>query len=157
MAPDHSPLVIAAAILSVVAGGMAIATQAPINATLNRALGDPVLTACVSFFVGFAALFAVWLVSLAVRGGGAPLPDLAALPGWVWIGGMLGTVYVLAALWSVPKLGVLTVVAAVVFGQLAASLVIDAVGAFGLEPRAISPTRIAAVVLVMAGLLLSRL
>jgi transporter family-2 protein len=57
----------------------------------------------------------------------------------------------------VPKLGVLTVVAAAVFGQLMAGIVIDAIGAFGLEARAISPTRILAVVLVMGGLLLSRL
>jgi transporter family-2 protein len=49
------------------------------------------------------------------------------------------------------------VVAAAVFGQLMAGIVIDAIGAFGLEARAISPTRILAVVLVMGGLLLSRL
>jgi transporter family-2 protein len=69
---------------------------------------------------------------------------------------MLGTVYVLAALWSVPKVGVLTVVAAAVFGQLMAALVMDAVGAFGLAAREISLTRILAVIMVLGGLVLSR-
>ena len=157
MTPDHSPLILVAATLAVVAGGAAIAVQAPINGALNRALADPILTACVSFFVGFVALLAIWLVSLAVRGQGYAPPELSALPAWIWLGGVLGTVYVMATIWSVPKLGVLTLVAAAVFGQLAASLIIDAVGAFGLAARAISPTRILAVLMVMGGLLLSRL
>ncbi len=157
MPSEPTPLILFIAILSVVLGGVAITTQAPVNAVLNRTLADPILTACISFFVGFVALLLVWLVSLVLREQAFEVPDLSALPVWVWFGGFMGVIYVLATLWSVPKVGVLTVVAAAVFGQLTASLVIDAMGAFGLEPRAISPTRILAVLMVMAGLLLSRL
>jgi transporter family-2 protein len=157
MPSEPTPLVLVIAIVSVVLAGMAISTQAPINATLNRTLADPILTACISFFVGFVVLLIIWGVSLLVRGQGFAVPDLSGMPAWIWVGGALGTIYVLATLWSVPKLGVLTVVAAAVFGQLMAGIVIDAIGAFGLEARAISPTRILAVVLVMGGLLLSRL
>lgn len=157
MPSEPSPIILVLAVLSVVAGGMAIATQAPINAMLNRTIADPILTACISFFVGFVALLVAWGVSLVLREQSFVMPDVSAAPAWIWIGGMLGTVYVLAALWSVPKLGVLTVVAAVVFGQLMASLVIDAIGAFGLQAKEISLTRVLAVVMVMGGLLLSRL
>ena len=157
MPSEPSPLVALFAVLAVVVGGMAIATQAPINAQLNRAMGDPVLTACISFFVGFLALLAIWCASLLLRSQPFVIPDLAALPAWIWIGGVLGTIYVLAALWGVPRVGVLTVVAAAVFGQLVAALVIDSVGAFGVAVKDISFTRILAVLMVLGGLLLSRL
>lgn len=156
MSQDPSPLILGVAVVSVVAGGIAISVQSPINATLNRALGDPLLTACVSFGVGFVALLCAWLASLAIRGQGFTLPDTSAFPWWIWIGGFLGTVYVFAALWSVPKIGVVTLVAAVVFGQLAAALVMDATGAFGLAAREITPMRILALAMVMGGLLVSK-
>ena len=156
MSSDPSPALLVVAILAMIAGGVAISVQAPINATLSRGIADPILTACISFFVGFVALLAAWGISLTMRSAGPDLSNLGGLPVWVWIGGVLGTVYVLAALWSVPKVGVLTVVAAAVFGQLMAALVMDAIGAFGLEAREISPTRILAVVMVLGGLVLSR-
>lgn len=156
MSQDPSPLIFGVAVASVVAGGIAISVQSPINAMLNRALGDPLLTACVSFGVGFIALACVWLASLAIRGQGFTVPDTSAFPWWIWVGGFLGTVYVLAALWSVPKIGVVTLVAAVVFGQLMAALIMDATGAFGLVAREITPMRILAVGMVMGGLLVSR-
>jgi transporter family-2 protein len=156
MSQDPSPFILGVAIASVVAGGVAISVQSPINATLNRALGDPLLTACVSFGVGFVALICVWLGSLAIRGQGFSMPDTSAFPWWIWIGGCLGTVYVFAALWSVPKIGVVTLVAAVVFGQLMAALIMDATGAFGLVAREITPMRLLAVAMVMGGLLVSR-
>ena len=155
MSSDPSPVFLIVAILAMIAGGVAISVQAPINATLSRGLADPILAACISFFVGFVALLAAWGLSLTVRNAGPDLSSLGAMPAWVWIGGVLGTVYVLAALWSVPKIGVLTVVAAAVFGQLAAALVMDAVGAFGLAARDITPTRVLAVVMVLGGLVLS--
>ena len=157
MSSDPSPVLLIVAILAMIAGGIAISVQAPINATLNRGIVDPILTACISFFVGFVALLVAWGISLPMRSIGPDLSNLGGMPAWVWIGGVLGTVYVLAALWSVPKVGMLTMVAAAVFGQLMAALVMDAIGAFGLEARDISITRILAVVMVLGGLVLSRL
>jgi transporter family-2 protein len=81
----------------------------------------------------------------------------SAPPWWAWVGCALGAVYVWAAASSVGTLGVVTLVAALVFGQLAAALVLDATGAFGMAVREVSWTRIAAVGLVGAGLILSRL
>jgi uncharacterized membrane protein YdcZ (DUF606 family) len=60
MPSEPTPLVLVIAIVSVVLAGMAISTQAPINATLNRTLADPILTACISFFVGFVVLLTIW-------------------------------------------------------------------------------------------------
>lgn len=141
------------AVLAVALGGAAIATQAPINGALSRGIGDPVLAAAVSFGVGFAALAAL----ATLRGALPGLAQGGALPWWVWTGGLLGAFYVWAAVWSVGTIGVVTLVAALIFGQLAAALVIDAVGAFGVAQRPIDATRVLAVALVGAGLVLSRL
>lgn len=142
-----------AALLSVVLGGVALAVQAPVNAALGRSLADTALAACISFGVGFLALA---LLSLA-RGAWTSIGSVAAVPWWAWTGGLLGACYVFASIWSVPKLGVVTTLAAAIFGQLAAALVLDAVGAFGVPVHAVTATRLVAVVLVMAGLVLSRL
>ncbi|MEM6712977.1 MAG: DMT family transporter [Pseudomonadota bacterium] len=157
MPTEPSPIVLLVAVVSVIVAGAAIAVQAPINAVLNRTLADPILTACISFFVGFVALALIWVVSLTFREQAFALPSLSAVPIWAWIGGFLGTTYVLAALWSVPRVGVVTVVASVVLGQLLAATVMDAIGAFGLEAKPISWTRVASVLMVMGGLVLSRL
>jgi bacterial/archaeal transporter family-2 protein len=141
------------ALAAVALGGAAIAVQAPINARLASHVGDPVAAAAISFLVGFLVLAAI-----AVTRG--TLPALAALsdvPWWAWIGGACGAVYVWAAIWSVGTLGVLTLVAAMIFGQLAAALLLDATGAFGMPVHQISLTRLLAVLCVGVGLVLSRL
>ncbi|MEM1289356.1 MAG: DMT family transporter [Pseudomonadota bacterium] len=157
MSSGQFTFVVVIAVLSAIAGGASIATQAPINASLNRSLNDPLLTAAISFFVGFVALMAAWLVSLAVRETSFTFPELQSIPPWMWIGGILGTVYVVAAIYSVPKIGVLSLAASVVLGQLIAAMFIDATGAFGLEAKPISPTRLLAGAMVLGGLLLSKL
>jgi transporter family-2 protein len=125
-----------------------------VNAALARQTGGgPLLAACLSFLVGFLALAVIVLARGLLPSGTA----LAAVPAWAWVGGLLGAVYVAALAWSVPILGVVTVVAAGVLGQVAAAIAVDAVGAFGVAVHPVSWTRLAAVALVFAGLLLSRL
>lgn len=139
-------------VAAVVLGGMAISLQAPINAALARELGGPVPAAAVSFGVGFMVLLIIALV----QGQGGAFLKLPQVPAWTLVGGCLGAWYVLSAVWGVSHLGVLTLVAALILGQMTAAMVIDATGALGVAVREITPTRIAAAGLVMAGLILSR-
>jgi len=139
-------------VAAVVLGGTAIALQAPINAALSRELGGPVPAAAVSFGVGFIVLLAIAFV----QGQGGAFLKLPQVPAWTLIGGCLGAWYVLTSVWGVSQLGVVTLVAALILGQMTAAMVIDATGALGVTAREITPTRIASAGLVMAGLLLSR-
>ncbi|HEX4932827.1 MAG TPA: DMT family transporter, partial [Gemmatimonadaceae bacterium] len=89
------------ALLLVVVMGVLLSVQAPINATLARALQSSVSAALVSFVVGTVALAGV---TLAAR---VP-PDAAAvraLPWWAWIGGLCGAVFVAGAAYAAPKVG----------------------------------------------------
>ncbi len=139
--------------LLVVAGGMALAVQPPVNSALSRAIGGTVPAVAVSFAVGFVTLAAVAFVT----GQGSAFGRLPLAQWWMLGGGCLGAFYVLTSVWGVQTLGVVTLFAALIFGQMVAALAIDATGAFGATVHAISPQRIIAAGLVMAGLVLSRL
>jgi transporter family-2 protein len=139
-------------LLGILLGGVFLSSQAPINAALARSLGDPVLAACISFGIGFVILAAISVFRGAWPSGGA----MAEAPWWSWLGGFLGAFYVAIVIWGVPQLGVVSTVAALVFGQVAAALILDAVGAFGLPVQAITWQRLLAAGLILSGLVLSR-
>jgi bacterial/archaeal transporter family-2 protein len=139
-----------AVLATVVAGGF-IALQAPINATLGRAVGSPIAAASISFAVGTATLVGVTLLLSGTLGGFGGVGGARGL-GWVYLtGGLLGAVYVTTALITVRYLGAGAVTAATVTGQLATSLVIDRLGVLGLESRPLSLQRLLGVALLVAG------
>lgn len=131
--------------------GAALAFQAPINAVLANNIGDPVWAAATSFGVGFALLTFIALM----RGSAPDLTQFQNVPWWALTGGVLGAAWVLAALWSVSTLGALTMFSAMILGQMLAALAIDATGVMGLTVRDISLTRIAAIICVAIGVILS--
>jgi transporter family-2 protein len=142
---------ILAIVLVVVAGG-ATALQAPTNARLAAAVASPVNAAFVSFAVGTVAL-GLMVAALQTR------PDWAAtrgLPWYAWIGGLYGAVFVVAAAWGVPRLGVALTITLMVAGQLLFSLVLDHFGALGVPRQPLTLGRFAGVALVLAGVLLVR-
>lgn len=136
----------------VIAAGTAVTFQASINAALGRFADNSLLAAAVSFGVGFVMLSLVALVS----GGAEAVPRLSGAAWWMFVGGALGAFYVWASLWGVPVLGVVTMVSALILGQMVAAMVLDTVGAFGLPVRELSAQRVLAAVLVAAGVVLSR-
>ena len=92
------------------------------------------------------------IVVIAREGGGvASIPDVSPI---YLVGGLLGAVYVTCALIAVPVVGAGGVAAGTITGQLVASLVIDRLGAFGLEQTPITFGRVAGVALLMLGTLL---
>lgn len=136
----------------ILVSGVLTAMQAPTNAKLAAAVGSPINAALVSFAVGSVALV---LVALVLRS----KPDLAAvkaLPWYAWIGGLYGAVFVAAAAYAAPRIGVASTLTLLIAGQLIAAIVIDQIGGFGVPVRTISPARLAGVVLVIAGVLLVR-
>src|SRR5512147_439811 len=92
-------------ILLAILVGFALPVQAGINAQLRVTLGHPIPTAFASFLVGTLAL---GVIALATR---APVPSLrlaAEAPAWHWTGGLLGAIYIAAAVVLAPRLGAAT-------------------------------------------------
>jgi transporter family-2 protein len=140
------------AIALVILAGGATALQGPTNARLATAVGSPVNAAFVSFSVGAVAL-AVLAVMFQTR------PDWGAtraLPWYGWMGGLYGVGFVIAAAWSVPRLGAALTVTLMVMGQVLMSLLVDHFGALGVPQQPMSMGRLAGVTLIVAGVLLVR-
>ncbi|MGB3245123.1 MAG: DMT family transporter [Sulfitobacter sp.] len=140
------------AILIVSAAGICVAVQSPMNAALGRGIGSGVVAAAVSFGIGFLVLLGLSVL----MGQAAAFSRVTTMPPLLLLGGALGAFFVWSMLWAVPTLGALTAITALILGQMAAALMIDATGLFGMTVQAITPTRLAAAALVGAGLVLSR-
>lgn len=138
-------------LLLALAAGVLLPVQAGVNAQLRTALGSPLAAALVSFLVGTAGLAG------AAVAGRTPLPLRSAwdvTPWWQWTGGLLGAVYVLATIVLAPRLGAATLIAAVVAGQMMASLVLDQYGLVGFPTHPISAPRLLGAALVTVGVVL---
>jgi transporter family-2 protein len=136
------------------AAGAVLPFQAGINAQLAGLVNSPVRAAFVSFLVGMIVL----LVAAAFVF--KPLPSLERLsyaPWWVWTGGALGAFYVVGSVVAAPELGAATLIALVVAGQGAASIVVDHFGWVGFEARHVTPGRLVGIALVGVGVLFVRI
>jgi bacterial/archaeal transporter family-2 protein len=129
-------------VVMMVVVGAGLGFQAPINAALARAVGA-YEAALVSFGVG--AIGAALVVLLAGKG---DLRGIASVPPWQLVGGLLGLMVVTATIASVRQIGISTLLVAGLTGQLAAGLMIDHFGWFGVPHRPIEWTRVAGVALL---------
>jgi len=147
-------LATAVALLIAALAGTALATQAGINAQLGKYLGHPLWATFVSFAVGtllMIPLLLIWRVP-------EPAFALAAkAPWWIWTGGAIGVFFVTAALMLAPKTGIAAFLAAMIAGQMLASLVIDHYGLIGLEVRPITWSRALGTALIVVGVLVGQL
>jgi transporter family-2 protein len=126
-----------------------VGIQIPLNGLLAQSTGD-FASGLLNFLVGGAVLAAALVLTGSVRG-------LAAVPGVRWYylaGGVFGAINAFAALALVDEIGAGTVTAALVTGQMLASLAIDRAGLFDLHPRPLSPRRLAGAALLVAGTIL---
>ena len=138
-------------VLTALVVGMGVPLQAGVNAELRVWLGHPLQAALVSFAVG-TAILSVMVVGLGLSWSGASAVGRA--PWWVWLGGLLGAIFVSVTVVLAPRLGAATMIGAFVSGQLVGSLLIDHYGIVGYSVRSISTGRILGAVLLLAGVLL---
>jgi transporter family-2 protein len=139
-----------AAVLLAIAAGCFVGLQAPVNARLGKQVGS-LQAATVSFTVGTLALI---LVASLSSGGLSSIGSVGRVPWWALIGGVLGAFYVTVALVTVRTLGLSSLTAIVVTGQLAIAVVVDRFGLLGIAKQQIGATRIVGLVLLVVGVVL---
>lgn len=135
-------------VAAAVAIGVSLSLQPPINASMARTLGSPMLAACVSIAISMTAVLALW-ATWAGRPG--DLAEARTLPWWVVLGGLAGVVFVAGSIVVSPVLGVASFFVFVVAGQLLGAALTDQTGAFGAAVRPMDPTRLLGLVMVLAG------
>ncbi|MEO3998038.1 DMT family transporter [Mesorhizobium sp. CAU 1732] len=124
--------------------------QAGANAALGRALGHPLWATMISLAV---SAICVLPIMLALRVSGPSFAGLASQPRWIWVGGVVGVIYITAALMLAPRLGAAGFMTAVIAGQVLASLAIDYFGLVGFEVRSLTIPRLIGAAVVVAGVL----
>ena len=141
-----------AAILALLAG-VGLPTQAGINAQLGLWTRSSITAALISFTVGTLALGIVTVTTA------TPLPiwsSAAALPWWIWSGGVLGAFFVAAATFIAPQLGATTMLALILAGQIVASVLFDHFGLLGFPLHPLNVQRGIGLLLLIAGVVLIR-
>ncbi|MDT8421670.1 MAG: DMT family transporter [Desulfuromonadales bacterium] len=135
-------------LVAVFVGGIAAAIQPVINARL--AIRTGVLeSATVSFAVGTIVLL---LLSLTASKG--TFTGLAEAQPWELSGGFYGAFFVALMILAVPRLGVTTVMAALIVAQLVTGLVFDHYGLLGVRVATIDLRRVLGVLLLLGGTIL---
>ena len=140
-------------ILVAIVVGAILPVQAGLNARMGQLVGQPVISAIISFVVGLIGLL-VYMVMSRVPMSAWSLT--AQAPKLLWTAGLLGAFYVTAMVLLVPKLGLALSFGLVVAGQMAASLVMDHYGLLGAPVQPVSVLRVLGVVLIVAGVVLVR-
>ncbi|MBL4561295.1 MAG: DMT family transporter [Labilibaculum sp.] len=130
--------------------GCFLPVQASINAKLGGFLKAPLMAALVNFMVGG---FVLLLVVLGTRTPNNLLLAVKEAPVYVWIGGLMGSIFVGSIIFLIPRLGAALSFSLIVCGQLVFSLILDHFGMFGVPVQPINWGRIAGVLLILGGVL----
>jgi transporter family-2 protein len=140
------------AALAVLIAGMGVAVQATLLSIIGRRVG--VLSATtMAALVGLVGIAVVTLLSTRTFHG-----VVAAFrqPTWLWlIGGVLGIAILAVLTFGRPHLGTFGTIALLIGGQLAAGILIDSLGLFGVDRVPFNLARGAGLALLAAGAVLA--
>ena len=132
--------------------GALMPVQAILNTRLGKQTGGPLMGSLMSFGVGLICLFILNLATnyTAV----AQLKPSGTSPWYIWLGGILGAIFVGYITYVNQRLGMALTFTLAVSGQIFASLVIDHYGLLGSATRTITLEKIAGAILIVTGLIL---
>jgi bacterial/archaeal transporter family-2 protein len=139
------------AVALAVAAGLAGAVQAAVMGELGGRVGVfPALA-----FSGVVAVVIGLALLLAAKQSFRGLADVARQPVWLWTGGALSVLIILAITVASPRIGLAATIGIIIAFNLGAAALIDRFGWFGFDRIAISWTRASGLVLLGAGAALS--
>lgn len=128
-----------------VAVGALTTIQSSINSELGKQIGG-VAAALVSFIVGTATLAILYLVT-----GEGGLKGVTGVRPYLWIGGIMGAIFVFSMIKLIPRIGVGSVMAGVLAGQLILAMIIDNFGWFGLNRYPVNWVRLLGAAFLLVG------
>ncbi len=135
--------------VGMVAVGLQLSLQAPVNGELARRTGA-LGAALLSVLSGLILL----ALCLAASGGLEVYSKLEIARPWELGGGLIGAAYVATAAWTVGRIGAGAIAAATVAGQLSSGILVDHAGWLGLEPDPASLLRLGAIPVLVTGAIL---
>lgn len=132
--------------------GMLSAIQTAVNGHLGTVLKKPILAAAISFGVGMVVLMIVSIITLLARKENpVPHEKRDIYPWWIWIGGILGGIYILVNVYLSGTLGTGITIIVLLIGSTCGGLLIDHFGLFGTERKKINVMKVIGVGLMIFG------
>ena len=128
--------------------GAALSFESALYGELGETVGE-LETTFYNFAVGSLILGLIWLFF-----GKGKLSYTMEAPKWSLIGGILGVVYLLSIVISVPFVGVGITMVAVIIGQMLMSMIIEHFGWLGSATSKINKEKIFAVISMIIALIL---
>jgi bacterial/archaeal transporter family-2 protein len=138
------------ALLLPLIAGLGIGVQQAMNGRVRQVSGSPLAATLVNFTVGTAGLVVVTAIALIVRG----LPETPPTEAYLYLGGVVGVVFIAVQTATVGRIGVLLLGMCLVLGQLLGATVFDSVSAIG---PALAPQTITGVALTALGIVIATL
>jgi len=132
--------------------GALLPLQAVLNTKLGKQTGGPLISSMLSFLVGLIFLFAINLLVNYTALSNMKL--LSVSPRYLWLGGLLGAIYVSCVIFINQQQGVALTFALAIAGQIFISLLIDHFGLLGAYVRPMSMSKIVGALLIIGGLFL---
>ena len=133
-------------------GGILLAIQGGFNSQLSTALKSPIQASLVSFLVStLLALFAIFLSSRKL-----PSAELIqSVPSHLWFSGALFSfIGICLYYYTIPKLGISTMISLGLTGQLVISIIAGHFGWFGLPMEPVTIKRIIGAIAMIIGIIL---
>lgn len=135
--------------------GMGSATQTAVNGYLGKVLHSPIQAGQISLAVGLVVLLVLVLVLPAPRA--AVASGVAPGPWWMWLGGLLGAVFVFGGATLSPILGTGTTVIGSLVGMIICGQLLESFGIGGGKKGLPTPFRLAGLAIVLVGVAMVRL
>jgi transporter family-2 protein len=133
-------------------GGVFLAMQGGLNAQLGVLLGSPLLASLVAYF--FSISIALVAVALSIKSM-PTIQQLKEIPYHLWFSGaVFSFIGISLYYYTIPKLGISTMISLGLFGQLTFSVIAGHFGWFGLPTEPIEYKKIMGVSAMIIGILL---
>lgn len=132
--------------------GMLSATQIAVNGYLGKVVGSPIKASAISFTVGIIFLAIICIVLHFKNGKSESFKNESAKnPWWMWIGGILGGLYILANVYLSRIVGTGMTVIILLIGSTTGGILADHFGMFESPKKPINAQKILGVLIMILG------
>lgn len=133
--------------------GASFVLQQAVNSNLRFEIGSPWWAGFFSYLGGTIVMLAMILL---MREPFISAKLILRSSLWSWTGGLFGAIYIAISILLLPRIGIFTVVALIVVGQLSTSVIFDHFGVMNVPIQPITVTRVIGAAFLFIGALLIR-